>query len=319
MMKNDSASDLDFDELKAEFIEYQRSVRMLSPHSVKALSLDLRKLTELLLPQECTENGKINVQKISFMMLRSCVGTMVRQGSAPASVNRFISSVRSLFAYFFRLEYIYMDPSLELKNVKNPVRLPRFMTPSETAELVAQPEEKQLIWPLRDKALFLMLYSSGCRVSEMAGLELSDFYDGYKCAVVLGKGRKERRVFFSEEAVEALKAYLPERQAAVGTVGEEKSVRSVFVTKRGNSLSDRGIREVVARYSSSEGTGNHVSPHAFRHTFATSLLNNGADIRVVQELLGHSSISTTQRYTHVSKDRLIDVYNQAHPHGKPEE
>ncbi len=316
MMKNDSVPDRDFEGLKAEFIEYQRSVRMLSPHSVKALSLDLGKLTELLLSQDCAKNGKINVHKISFMMLRSCVGTMVRQGAAPASVNRFISSVRSLFAYFFRLEYINMDPSLELKNVKNPVRLPRFMTPSETAELVAQPEKKQLIWPLRDKALFLMLYSSGCRVSEMAGLELSDFYDGYKCAVVLGKGRKERRVFFSEEAVEALTAYLPERQAAVK---DGDQVRSVFVTKRGNPLSDRGIREVVARYSSSEGTGNHVSPHAFRHTFATSLLNNGADIRVVQELLGHSSISTTQRYTHVSKDRLIDVYNQAHPHGKPEE
>ena len=158
-----------------------------------------------------------------------------------------------------------------------------------------------------------MLYSSGCRVSEIAGLRMRDLKADYRSAIVHGKGNKDRIVFFSDKAVAAFKLYLEERKMHVKA---EKPVASVFISRRGTGLSVRGIYGIVDRYSSVEGTNRHVSPHSFRHSFATSMLNAGADIRIVQEMLGHSSISTTQRYTHVTAAKLVDIYNRAHPHGE---
>ena len=165
--------------------------------------------------------------------------------------------------------------------------------------------------------LFEVFYSSGCRVSEIAGLTLEDFSPDYTSALVRGKGGKDRRVFLAQNAVAALKEYLPERQERLlrhgGTV--RGSCSALFLNNHGGSLTTRGIRYILSRYSGVEGTNNPVSPHAFRHTFATAMLANGADVRVVQEMLGHSSISTTQRYTHITTAQLVKTYNQAHPHG----
>jgi integrase/recombinase XerC len=232
--------------------------------------------------------------------------------AAPSSINRFIAAVRAFFAYIRRLEYIAIDPSREIKTVKQPKRLPKFMTAGEVDELCELPEKKDILWPSRDKALFEMLYSSGCRVSEIASLTIRDFTEGYKSAFITGKGNKDRQVFFATDAIEALKGYLPERGAHVAT---GKKIEHVFINRLGLPLSARGIRYIVTRYSGVEGTNRHISPHAFRHTFATSLLTNGADVRVVQEMLGHSNISTTQRYTHITTEQLIKTYRKAHPHG----
>jgi integrase/recombinase XerC len=232
--------------------------------------------------------------------------------AAPSSINRFIAAVRAFFAYIRRLEYIAIDPSREIKTVKQPKRLPKFMTAGEVDELCELPEKKDILWPSRDKALFEMLYSSGCRVSEIASLTMRDFTEGYKSAFITGKGNKDRQVYFAVDAIEALKNYLPERGAHVA---KGKKVEHVFINRLGLPLSARGIRYIVTRYSGAEGTNRHISPHAFRHTFATSLLTNGADVRVVQEMLGHSNISTTQRYTHITTEQLIKTYRKAHPHG----
>lgn len=294
-----------------EFLSYQLGVRGLSPNTVTGYRNDLDKMVSLL-------DGQRPLDSISKEDIRYCVGELSLKGAAASSINRFVSAVRSLFAYCRRFGYITSDPATNVHTVKQPKYLPKFMTTIEVNELCAAPTEKALLWAARDKALFTMFYSSGCRVAEMAGLSLADLSSDYSSAIVRGKGGKDRRVFFGEDAQAAFKDYLPQRQEKLvqqGKIASEQSCKAVFLNSQGGPLTTRGIRYILSRYSGVEGTNNPVSPHAFRHTFATTMLNNGADVRVVQEMLGHSSISTTQRYTHITTAQLIKTYNQAHPHG----
>jgi len=288
----------------AEFLLYLETVRGLSVHSVSAYRSDLSQFESFL-------GADRVISSLVLEDLRSCIGRLSQEKRAAASVNRFIAAVRTLFAYCRKFQYIQHNPALELKTVKIPRHMPRFMTEAEVDALCSQPEKKELLWETRDRAIFELLYSSGCRVSELASLKLQDFTGDYESAVVTGKGKKDRRVYFEEDARSALKEYLADRKKRFGNT----SVDAVFVNQRGTKLSVRGITGIVSRYSGPEGTNHHVSPHSFRHTFATELLIHGADIRAVQELLGHASISTTQRYTHVTTDKLIEIYNRAHPHG----
>lgn len=294
-----------------EFLSYQQGVRCLSANTLAGYGNDLGKLVAFL-------DGQRPLDSITKEDLRYCMGELTMQGSAASSVNRFVAAVRSLFAYCRRFDYIQKDPALEIHTVKQPKQLPKFMTASEVQELCTAPEKNSLLWEARDKALFQMFYSSGCRVAEMAGLTLEDFSQDFSSAMVRGKGGKDRRVFFTPTASTALKEYLPQRQQKLlrfGNDGASQPVRALFLNNHGGALTTRGIRYILSRYSGVEGTNNPVSPHAFRHTFATALLSNGADVRMVQEMLGHSSISTTQRYTHITTAQIVKTYNQAHPHG----
>ena len=194
--------------------------------------------------------------------------------------------------------------------------MPRFLTGDEIDKLCMQPDVNELLWASRDKAIFEMMYSSGCRVSEVSSLKLSDISYDKGSAIVTGKGKKDRRVYFEKDAREAMEKYLPERKSLLEKLGIRDNVEELFVNQRGRPLTAHGIRWILERYSGAEGLNHHVSPHALRHTFATAMLSGGADVRVVQEMLGHSSVSTTQRYTHITTERLIDVYNKAHPHSK---
>lgn len=295
-----------------EFLIYCSSIKSFSSHTVKGYKNDLQKFISLLEEQRRGSSADILPDSITLTNLRSCVSSLSKEKKAASSINRFISSVRSFFAYAHRMQYCSINPALEFKTVKMPKRIPRYMTPSEVAALCRQPGEKEILWAGRDKAIFEVLYSSGCRVSELSSLNLEDLGADISSAMITGKGKKDRRIFFSAEAVTALKVYLPLRAARIHA---DKPVKALFINQAGTRLSPRGISFIVSRYSSIEGTHKPVSPHAFRHTFATSLLSNGADIRIVQELLGHASISTTQRYTHVTTDQLIETYNKSHPHG----
>ncbi len=294
-----------------EFLSYQLGVRGLSPNTVAGYRNDLEKLAGLL-------DGQRPLDSITRDDLRYCIGELTVAGAAASSVNRFVAAVRSLFSYCRRFNYIPASPAQDIHTVRQPKPLPKFMTASEVQRLCEAPERNSLLWAARDRALFQMFYSSGCRVSEMAGLTLEDFSADYSSAIVRGKGGKDRRVFFGASARSALHDYLPERKERLLRQGGEtarKPVRALFLNNRGGVLTTRGIRYILSRYSGVEGTNNPVSPHAFRHTFATAMLSNGADVRMVQEMLGHSSISTTQRYTHITTARLVETYNQAHPHG----
>lgn len=292
-----------------EYLMYLKGVLVLSENTLIAYKNDLEQFVNM-----PTINRFKDVSVITTEDLRQCIGELSRKKRAATSINRFIAAFRSLFAYCRRLGYIEINPALEVKSVKAPKRLPRFMTQAEVDELCKQPVENELLWQKRDKALFEMMYSSGCRVSEIAGIKLSDVSSDYSQSVVTGKGNKDRIVYFGEDARKSMREYIEDRKSRFGLLNLQAE-KSFFVSQQGKSLSVRGISYILNRYSGSEGTNHHISPHAFRHTFATAMITNGADVRLVQELLGHSSISTTQRYTHISTERMIELYNKAHPHG----
>ena len=292
-----------------EFLEYMSSVKGLSPNTVEGYKNDYRLLLEFL-------GNERELDDVNREDLNLSIGELSKLKRKNASINRFISSIRTLFAYCLHFHYISKNPAMSLKTVKRAKVMPRFMTEGEIETLCELPQKKELLWESRDKALFEMLYSSGCRVSELAALKISDFQGGTGSAVVHGKGGKDRIVYFGHEAQKAFLEYLKDRKkilTAHSTPGKE--ISAVFINQHGGALTTGGIRYILSRYTGVEGTGRHMNPHAFRHTFATQLLSNGCDVRVVQELLGHSSISTTQRYTHVTTEKLIETYKKAHPHG----
>lgn len=294
-------------ELIDEFLIYISSVRDLSENTVMGYKNDLEHLKEFLTPT-------LDITSITKENLKLCIGQLSKRHSSNASVNRFIAAVRSLFGYAHKFGYLEKNPALEIKTVKLSKKVPRFMTKAEVDTLCNEPEKNEILWASRDHALFEMLYSSGCRISEITNLCLSDFLNGYDRAVVTGKGDKQRIVYFSDEAKAALKLYLADRKIVMEENGTAGTTDRIFISQRGRPLSVRGINYIITRYSGAEGTNHHVNPHAFRHTFATTMIGNGADVRLVQEMLGHSSISTTQRYTHITTEKLIETYNKAHPH-----
>ena len=293
---------------------YIKSVRGLAANTVSSYANDLRIL------QDYFGEDRL-LDSLSEQDLRSCAMAQSRQKKAASSVNRFIAAVRALFSYAKQFDLVSHNVAIDLKSLKAPKVLPKYMTSAEVDAMCALPDEKGLLWPVRDKAIFEVLYSSGCRVGEIASMERQRVAADLSSALITGKGGKDRKVYFEKDAQDALGAYLAARdvrfpQAKVGGVHE---VAQVFLNQRGRPLSANGIWRIVTRYSGPEGTGKQISPHAFRHTFATAMLGGGADIRAVQELLGHSSISTTQRYTHVTLERLKQVYDQAFPHSGKED
>ena len=294
-------------ELTDEFLIYISSVRDLSENTIMGYKNDLEHLKEFLTPT-------LDITSITKENLKLCIGQLSKRHSSNASINRFIAAVRSLFGYAHKFGYLEKNPALEIKTVKLSKKVPRFMTKAEVDSLCNEPEKNEILWASRDHALFEMLYSSGCRISEITNLCLSDFLNGYDRAVVTGKGDKQRIVYFSDEAKAALKLYLADRKKVMEENGTAGTTDRIFISQRGRPLSVRGINYIITRYSGAEGTNHHVNPHAFRHTFATTMIGNGADVRLVQEMLGHSSISTTQRYTHITTEKLIETYNKAHPH-----
>jgi integrase/recombinase XerC len=183
------------------------------------------------------------------------------------------------------------------------------------AAFAGLPETAGILWPARDKALILVMYSAGLRISELVSLSVKKLDPDYGGARVMGKGGKERYVFFSGEGREALVEYLAERQERIRIAGRgAEPTDRLFVNRKGGPISVPGVRWIIARYAERSGLGKNIHPHSLRHSFATHLVNSGCDVRVVQELLGHASLSTTQRYTHVNIERLKKVYAKAHPH-----
>lgn len=296
-------------ELVDEFLIYLSTVRGLSDNTVVGYRNDLEQFMQFLTPE-------IDILTITKENILLCVGQLSKQKKSAATINRFIAAVRTMFSYSRKFGYIQKDPSIEIKTVKIPKKVPSFMTAAEVNQLCNTPLKNELLWQSRDECLFKMMYSSGCRISEITNLKLSDFMDNYHSAIVTGKGNKQRRVFFGEDARNALARYYQDRKKVMAENHIEKPTDQLFINQKGEPISVAGIRYIITRYSGVEGTNHHVNPHAFRHTFATTMLNNGADVRIVQEMLGHSSISTTQRYTHVTTEKLIEIYNKAHPHGK---
>ena len=207
-----------------DFIVYQKSVRNLSNNTVESYKKNLIYLNEFVAQKFCEKPENVLLERISLQELRYCVGCLSKDKKSPASINQFIASVRTFFVYCKKYNYIKTNPALELKTVKLPKRIPRYMTEQEVDNLCNEPEQKPLLWQERDKALFEMFYSSGCRVSEIAQLKFSDLSKDYSSAIVLGKGSKQRRVFFSKEAQTSFKEYLLSKKARFPSITEENYI-----------------------------------------------------------------------------------------------
>lgn len=281
-----------------EFLDYLTLERGLSPHTVAAYRRDVAAHVAWLGGQGCD-----NLAAVDEAAVIRYLETLRRQGQAPASSMRKLSALRSFYRYHYRERNLGLDPTANLDSPAIGRRLPSTLTLDEVERLLAAPD---LGRPggLRDRAMLELMYASGLRVSELVGLERHQVNLQVGFLRCRGKGSKERIVPVGEKAREALAVYL---------AGRADTSPHLFVGRRDQPLSRVGFWKLVKRYAVRAGIHAHISPHVLRHSFATHLLERGADLRAIQEMLGHASISTTQVYTHVSTDHLREVYQGTHP------
>jgi integrase/recombinase XerC len=290
-----------------EYLDYLLSTRGMSVQTLRSYRKDLEHFANY-----CA-NRNLAPEDAEALCLQEFIGDMSAEDKAAVTVNRALSSVRGFYRWLCRFGHRKDNPAAALRNIKAPVKLPVFLWENEMADFASLPEKTGILWPDRDRAVILLLYSAGLRISELAGLTIDSLDDDFSGARVIGKGNKERFVFFSDEGREALVNWLAVRTAVLRDK-QLQSEKKLFLNRRGKAISIDGLRWVIGEYSKRAGLSKNVHPHALRHSFATHLMNGGCDIRVVQELLGHASLSTTQRYTHVNMEHLKEVYKNAHPH-----
>ena len=297
-----------------QFIRYLSLEKNASPHTCRCYRKDLEGFQDFLKTSGMylSPSGGVEIEKADRMAIRKYMSALHRKNKK-SSIARKISTLRSFYRYLTREQVIASNPAKSVSTPKLEKTLPTTLTVDEAFRLMDSPKsiperssEVSKENRLRDRAILELLYSSGLRVSELVGLNLDQFDSDLGIVRVMGKGRKERIVPVGVKAVEALKAYLEER----GLSGGEDPI---FINSLGGRLTTRSVGRLMKKYTRHAGIFRKVSPHSLRHTFATHLLDAGADIREIQEMLGHSSLSTTQRYTHVSMGRLMEVYDRAHP------
>jgi integrase/recombinase XerC len=299
-------------ETVAWFLDYLQVEKGLSPATIRAYTTDLRQFSSFLnVRADREEHDPLDLSLVNLRSVRSFLGHLSSQGLEPSTLARKLATLRSFFNFLGREGKMQDNPARTLPAPTLPKKLPAVLTVDETFRLLdgagTSPKSR-----LRDRALLELLYSSGLRVSELTGLNLEDLDLKGEMVRVRGKGRKERIVPVGGKAVGALETYIGDEREAVAVAGEE----ALFVNLRGTRLTSRSVHRLLTALARRQGSSARVSPHALRHSFATHLLSGGADLRSIQEMLGHRSLSTTQRYTQVDMDRLSRIYDQAHPRSR---
>jgi integrase/recombinase XerC len=294
------------------FLDYLRLNRNVSPHTVAAYDSDLSQFLAYA-EQQSGKKQALQPKQLDLDLIRAFLGELHRLGQSRASVARKVSAIRTFVRYLRREGFIDSDPAALAVAPKREVKVPAHLTVDEMSQLLEMPDTSTPLG-LRDRAILELFYASGIRLSELVALDLEDVDLSGRMVRVMGKGRKERIVPFNASTATALRAWYKERLALIGSAARNpKSANALFVNARGGRLTGRSIQRLVARYVRSCSTRFGISPHALRHSFATHLLQAGADLRAIQELLGHVRLATTQRYTHVNVAQLLDVYRKAHP------
>lgn len=283
-----------------KYISYLEIEKNSSPHTVLNYRIDLKELALFL------EEKKVSTEKVNYLHLRQFLAGLRLKHPKPRTVSRKLSAIRSFFKFLCREGYLKTNPSSLLSSPKLDKLLPNFLSEEEISRLIEAPSLED-IFGLRDRAILETLYSTGMRIGELVGLDIKDIDLISNMVKVMGKGKKERLLPIGDEALRILRRYLEKRQS---------NSPAVFLNKNGTRLTGRGIRNMLNKYIRQTSQKEHISPHTLRHSFATHLLNRGADLRSVQELLGHANLSTTQIYTHLTTDRLKAVYEKAHPHAR---
>jgi integrase/recombinase XerC len=298
----------DFSEAIERFLRYLAAERGGSPLTVKAYREDLLQLEEFLVSAGCRSPGEA-----SSMILRRFASGLHAAGYAASTVARKLASMRSFYTFGQREGWVRSNPAKPLRSPRRPRKLPKFLTGDEIARLLAAPRPGAA-GGMRDRAILEVMYSSGCRVRELVGIDDADLDLRNATVRIRGKGRRERLGIVGSHAQAAVRAWIAARPTPAGTA--RLAARPLFTNKFGRRLSVRGVARLLEKHLAVAGLSGKASPHTLRHSFATHLLDAGADIRSVQELLGHKSLVTTQIYTHVTTTRLLDAFDKAHPRAR---
>jgi len=296
------------EESLAQFLRFLELERNASEHTLKSYREDLQQAIRQLRTASRKEN--LQAAEVTARHVRGYLAWLHEAGYAKATIARRLAAVRSWFRYLCRQGMLKANPADGLRPPRRDQRLPRFLPVADAARLIESTAAAKKL-SARDRAVFEVLYSAGLRVSELTSLNLEDLDLEGGTAIVRGKGRRERLAMLGRKALSALAAWLDERACLLRHL--RRDCQAVFLNKNGTRLTPRSVGRLMHRYRAAAGVEPRATPHTLRHSFATHLLDNGADIRCVQELLGHRNLSTTQVYTHVSTKRLQDSYRRAHP------
>jgi integrase/recombinase XerC len=298
------------------FTAYLRDERHLSPHTVRNYTSDLRQFHAFLRaiqPQNTgqTDAAPITIQQIDRLTVQTFLGHLYSQNKQKSSIGRKLAAVKAFLQFLWKKGAIPANPARNITAPKLPQRLPALFHEQDIDRLMEHVNGIDTL-ALRDLAILETLYATGIRVAELAQLRLAQLHLDTRQIKIRGKGHKERLVIIGVPAVEALQRYLHRRPELLGNTHTD----AVFLNYRGEPLSSRSVRRLVKKYVTKADLDRSLSPHSFRHSFASHMLQAGADLRVIQELLGHQRLSTTQKYTHISIDNLLDVYHACHPKAK---
>ncbi|HYK01089.1 MAG TPA: tyrosine recombinase XerC [Thermoanaerobaculia bacterium] len=292
-----------------DFLDYLTYERNVSGNTIHAYRDDLESFVGFLCNDYFTMGrDQLDMARVDHLTVRSYLAHLSRKKMSRATVSRHLSTLRSFFKYLVREGAVEANPARSVATPKREKHLPTVMQPSDVALLLEQPDASTPLGT-RDRAWMELLYASGLRISELVGVDLDDLELRARLVKVHGKGSKERIVPFGTKAETALRAYLAVR----GDLATDPDEQAVFVNYRGKRITTRSVRRLFDTYLKQASLRTGISPHTMRHSFATHLLNAGADLRGIQELLGHASLSTTQKYTHLNDWQLIAVYKKAHP------
>lgn len=292
-----------------QFLNYLTYEKNVSINTVDAYRSDLESFVTFLCDDYLTiARDQLDWQRVDHLTIRAYLAHLARRKMSRASTARHLSALRSLFKYLMREGVVEKNPARAVATPKREKQLPSVMQPADVALLLEQPEADSPLGT-RDRAWLELLYASGLRISELIGIDLDQIELHARLVKVRGKGSKERIVPFGRKAQAAIRAYLPIRADLV----KEPEETALFVNYRGERITTRSVRRLFDGYVRQASLRAGISPHTMRHSFATHLLNSGADLRAIQELLGHASLSTTQKYTHLNDWQLIEVYRKAHP------
>ncbi len=298
------------DELIRRFIDYLKQERAYSVHTIEAYARDLQQFADFY--TEYANQVPLDVRQINRIGVRHYLGMLAEAGLAMSSITRKLASLKAFFKYHVRVGTLNVNPVALVKSPKTDKKLPTVLSEEEIARLIDDMSGDDAFVPVRDRAILELFYSTGIRLSELLNLNYGDVNFSGLTIRVFGKGAKERIVPFGKKAAQALQQYLKVRRSEFGRVNLEDAL---FISRRKRRMARPTVQKMVTRMLKSVSHQKHLSPHVLRHSFATHLLDRGADLNAVKDLLGHNSLSTTQLYTHIQIETMKEIYKQAHPHG----
>jgi integrase/recombinase XerC len=286
-----------------EFLAYLRHERNASSHTISSYGRDLGQLEAYLIEKKADWRSADNV------VLRGFLGSLYEKKRKKSTIGRKLAAMRSFYDYCLKRKWIEKNPAKVLARPRQDKNVPTFLSEDEMAEFLDLPSSDKPL-DLRDRAALELLYASGIRVGELVAVDLEDVGFGERLVRVKGKGKKERLVLFGKKAEAGIRTYL---RARPDILKDRLGQNALFLNYKGERLTSRSVERIVGKYIRRTAVKRKISPHSLRHSFASHLLSRGADLRVIQELLGHASLATTQKYTHLDLKQLLDVYKKSHP------